>query len=219
MTRFASSTNAAAVTQPHVPYVAFLELDFVSGTVYLSSADKQYTIGGSVYVPLGRFAAIGDLTESTDIASQTLTFTLAGVDAAIMNTTLGEAYHNRNALLSVGYLDVNGNLVDTPELIWEGVMDVMTLRADQNVSSITLDCENRLVLWSQASGWLFTQEHQRLIDSTDNFFDQVNSLSSKTVVWGNSGVNTGPTYTPNPMIPPGLGGPVAPNNPKLPWQS
>lgn len=222
MSRFSSSLNAAAVTKAHVPYVAFLELDFVSGTLYLSSADRPFTWGGNTYTALGKLAGIGDVTESTDITSQGLTFTVSATDQNVINTTLGENYHNRQALLSVGYLDtVTGALVDTPELIWEGLMDVLTLKADKGVATASLDCEDRLVLWNQASGWLYTQEHQRLIDPTDNFFDQVASLAAKTVVWGNSGVNTGPQSTPNPMVFPGpLGNPnQSPTLGKLPWQS
>lgn len=221
MSRFASTINATAVTLPHVPYVAFLELDFLSGTLYLSSGDKVYTWGSNAYQPLGQFAAIADLTESTDITSQSLQFTLSGVDSGLMNTTLAEAYHGRTALLSVGYLDPNtGALLDTPESIWSGLMDVMTIKADKNTAAIILTCENRLVAWNQASGWLYTQEHQRLIDATDNFLDQVTSLSNKSVVWGNSGVSTGGSVTPGkgPYLPPGLGGPVNPGTPRLPWQ-
>jgi hypothetical protein len=202
VTRFVNAPNASAVQQPNVPFVLFLELDFLSGTLYLSSADRYFTWGGNLYSPLGTFAGITDLTETTDITSQQLQFTLSGVDSGLLNTTLGEAYHGRNATLSVGYLDpVNWELVAAPETIWEGLMDVLTIKANANSSSITLSCENRLMLWNDASGWLYTQDHQRLIDSTDNFLDQVTSIATKTVVWGNSGVNTGPGYTPGPVNP------------------
>ncbi|HEY1723954.1 MAG TPA: hypothetical protein VGF89_00920 [Steroidobacteraceae bacterium] len=196
MSRFVSTLNAAAITQPHIDYVLFLELDFVSGTIYCSTADRSFTWGGNTWLPLGKLASLTDLSETTDISSQKLQFTLAGVDPSLINTTLGEKYHNRTAEMYVGLLDrVNYQLIDTPESIWSGLMDVLTISAQPNTAQIILDCENRLVLWNQASGWLYTQEHQRLIDATDNFLDQVNTLASKAVVWGNSGVNTGPGYT------------------------
>lgn len=205
MSRFSSSINAAAVQQPHVDYVCFLELDFVSGTIYCSSADRPIVWGGATWLGLGTMASISDISETTDVASQMLQFTLSGVDTGLINTTLAEKYHNRTAELYVGFLDRNNALLDTPELIWSGFMDVLTIKTQGGSSVLVLDCENRLVLWNQSAGWLYTQEHQRLIDSTDNFFDQVNSLASKTVVWGNSGVDTAAPAPPtgNPFLPGG----------------
>lgn len=200
MTRFSSSLNAAAITQPIVPYVMFAEFDFVSGTIRVSSADKIYTWGGNSWTPLGELAGVDGPQEATDLSSQQLTFTLTGVDNGLITTTLGENYHNRSCSLSIGYLDpVSGQLVDTPELLWEGRMDTMTINTDANSSQIVLVAENRLVTWQQSSGWLYTQEHQRIFDSTDNFFDQVTSLSNKSVKWNDTPVYPGiGTATRNP---------------------
>jgi hypothetical protein len=71
----------------------------------------------------------------------------------------------------------------------------LTIKSSANSSQINLAAENRLILWDQSAGWLYTQEHQRLIDATDNFFDQVNSLATKAVVWGYQNVPTMPAYS------------------------
>jgi hypothetical protein len=192
MTRFASPGNANALTQVHIPYVLFAMFDFVSGKIFANSGDQQYVwsaplLGTQIWLPLGTLGQVSDVTETSDLTSQQLTFTLSGVDNSLIITTLGENYHNRDVQLYVGYVDPDtGALIAVPELLWEGFMDTMTVDTNQNTSNIIMVCENRLVRWALCSGWLNTQEHQRLFDPMDNFFDQLSTLQGLSTKWGDS---------------------------------
>src|SRR6185437_3073426 len=191
MSRLASDVNQNAVDKVLIPYVLFVEFDFPSGSVYCCSGARSYTALGHVYQALGLFGGISDIQEGTDLSSRSITFTLSGVDNALIEPTLAEKYHGKNATLLVGYLDQNEDLIDDPEILWQGVMDVMTLNSTKNGSAVSLVCQNPLVRWQQAPNWLYTQEHQRLFDATDNFFDQVNAISAKSVTWGNAQIRAG----------------------------
>jgi hypothetical protein len=200
MTRLTDSANVTASQQPHVSYVLFGDFDFVSGHVRVSSWDRQYTFGGNTYLPFGTLVSVGDVTENSGIQSDQLQFTLSGVDNSLLTTVLAEKYHGRDATLYFGYLDSNYNLVTTPEILWEGIMDTMAIKTGANTSTILLTCENRLILWNKNCGWLYTDEHQRIRDSTDLFFNQSAALVNKTIHWGSQ-----PLYpnTPTPFfIPP-----------------
>lgn len=191
MTRFTASENQAATEQPHIPYVMFADFDFPSGHVRANSGARSYTFGGNTYEPLGKLAGIGPVKESADLSPEKLEFTLSGVDNSLVLTTLGEKYHGRSANLYVGYCNDQGDLVTTPALLWEGDMDVMSIRTEESSSVIGLVCENRLVLWSTASGWLYSHEHQRILfpSAGDLFFNLVETLTDKVAKWGDKTVS------------------------------
>lgn len=191
MTRFAVPQNSTAVTLPHVPYVMFADFDFASGNVRLSSWDRDFTFGGNTYTGLGNFVSVGPVKESADLSPDMLEFTLSNVPTSAMSDTLTQTYHGRSASLYVGYLTEDNTLVGTPHLLWEGRMDRLLVRTDEGGSLISLICENRLVLWNKAAGWLYTHEHQKEFASGDLFFDQVATLPNKVVKWGEKDVPTG----------------------------
>lgn len=194
MTRFALSANSTAVTQPHVPYVLFVEMDFASGFVRVNSGDRYFTHEGNQYGPLGQLGSIGPVKENGNLSPEKLEFQLSGVDSSYLTTTLTEDYHGRDVRLWVGYLDTDLVLVATPQLIWEGYMDTMQIHTDANESIITVIAENRLIRWNQSADFLYTHEHQRLFDSTDDFFNQVAVIANKVVKWGE---HTARNYNPN----------------------
>lgn len=201
MSRLTSSANQAAVAAPHVPYILFADLDFVSGHVLLTSWDQNFTWGGNTYLSIGKFANLSDYPETADLTSASLTFTLSGTDPALMSTVLTEKYHNRNAKLYVGWLNAANALVDTPYLLWEGFMDSMQIHSDAGIASISLICETRLLLLGKVAGWMYTDVHQKQFKSGDGFFNLVASLANKTVSWGTapaaSTTSTKPPVLPN----------------------
>lgn len=194
MTRFAATENADAVALPHVPYVLFVDLDFASGHVRLNSCDRSFTFGSNTYEAIGKLGGIGPVNESAALNPDKLEFTLAGVDNALISTVITEKYHGRSATLYVGYCDEEWTLLADPEVLWEGRMDTMAVRAEQNGAAIKLVCENRLIIWNLASGWRYTNEHQQLLFSGDTFFDRLASLMNKILRWGDARTGELPDY-------------------------
>lgn len=189
MTRFALTANEDATEAAHVPYVLLAEFDFASGFVRVNSGSKSYTHDGNTYGALGTLGGLGPVRENGNLTPEKLEFQLSGVDNSLLSTTLTEDYHGRSAKLWVGYLNEQTlELITTPQIIWEGVMDTMSIRAEQNRSTIAMVCENHLIRWGESAGWTYTQEHQRIFDTTDDFFNQVAVLSTKIVKWGGGSV-------------------------------
>jgi hypothetical protein len=211
MSRMSSSANNVVAAQAHVPHCVFAELAFDSGTMRICGAVRSYTFTDSSGVPqtyrgIGELGTIDNVRETSQLVPEKVQLTLAGVDNALLQTTLGENYQGRSATIYVGYLNDGGDLVDTPHLLWEGGMSVMTIKADVNVSNIPMVCENRLIFWNKAPGWLYTTEHQQaLMGSGDNFFDQLAAIQNRQVKWGGKTVDNPYYHDPNP-IPPGYYG-------------
>lgn len=200
MTRFAASENDDATNRPHVPYVLFAEFDFASGFVRVNSSPRSMTHDGNTYLGGGQLVGIGAVRENGNLNPEKLDFQLSGVDNSYIASALTEHYHGRDVRLWVGLLNTETfALVTTPQLIWEGFMDVMSIRTEEGGSTINLTCENRLILWNKSAGWLYTDEHQRLFDATDDFFKFVSVIQNKEVTWGGGDVDLGMV---GPITPP-----------------
>ena len=197
MTRFAATENETASGRPHVPYVLFAEFDFSSGFVRLNSSNRSMTHESNTYLGGGRLVGIGAVRENGNLNPEKLDFQLSGVDNSYITTVLTEDYHGRDARLWVGYLNADTfELVATPQILWEGFMDVLTIRTEAGGSTISLTCENRLILWNKSAGWLYTDEHQKLFDANDDFLLLVPTIANKEVRWGGGTVDVGGAIIP-----------------------
>jgi hypothetical protein len=194
MTRFALADNEAAASRSHVPYVLLAEFDFASGFLRVNSGVRSYEHNGETYLGTGSLASVGPVRENGNLSPEKVEFQLA-VDTSLLSTVLTEDYHARGVSLWVGYLNESLDLITTPQLIWEGLMDVMMIRTDANTSIISLTCENRLINWNKSSGWLYTDEHQKLFDPDDEFFSKIAVIQNLSLKWGGKTVGIG-SYTP-----------------------
>jgi hypothetical protein len=201
MSRFALTANADATALDHVPYVLLCDLNFASGVIRLNSADRSYTHAGNAYQPFGQLASIGSVKENGELVPESLEFVLPGVDGSLITTTLTENYVGRAVTLWVAYLDDNLQFVATPQIIWEGLMDQMNIQRDEKKATIQLVCESRLIRWNRPAGWLYTHEHQRLIDSTDDFLNFVALMVNRVLKWGGFPVRTPGTRPPGDRDP------------------
>jgi hypothetical protein len=148
------------------------------------------------YQPFGQLASIGSVKENGELVPESLEFVLPGVDGSLITTTLTENYVGRAVTLWVAYLDDNLQFVATPQIIWEGLMDQMNIQRDEKTATIQLICESRLIRWNRPAGWLYTHEHQRLIDSTDDFLNYVALMVNRVLKWGGFPVAPGHPRTP-----------------------
>lgn len=112
--------------QQVVAGVAWLaQLDFSSGTVYLTTAPQSLTSGGNTYTGLGSLVAIGNLSESADSSAEKITLSLSVANASMLALGLGnvEGYRGRAVRLYLQLFDEQFTPVDSPVQRWSGVMD------------------------------------------------------------------------------------------------
>ena len=102
---------------------------------------------------------------------------------------LTEDYHGRQVLLYQAWFDETNQPRDTPELIFRGSMDFMTVALGKSSATITLSCENEFAGWSRSKVLLFADASQKLLYSADTGFDQVPYLKDKVVRWGGERAN------------------------------
>jgi len=127
--------------------------------------------------------AISSFTEETDIAKQSLDFTLSGADQTFISTCLNENVVNDSVTIYRGLLNDSNALIADPFLLYKGTIDTFGISESGSESSVTL----RIV-----SHWAdFEKENGRKTNniSQQRFFsaDVGMNFSSQTVTdikWG-----------------------------------
>lgn len=199
MTRFSSSLNSDAASAVTVWPVLLADFDLPSGHWRYNSSDRTLSFGGYDYTGLGDLASVSPVIENSTLVPEKVSFVVAGVSNTLITAVLADKYHGRAVSLYLGFFNLTTcALVDTPYLLWEGRMDVMSIDTGPNVSTIEVICENRLILWDKSPGWLYTTEHHAtLMGSGDNFFDQVQVIANQIIKWGGGAVFSGVIYGRN----------------------
>lgn len=187
MTRWASSTAQTAAGQLDVVMVTLVDLDFASGHVRAHDGVGDLSFGGNTYLGVGQYGGIEAVTEDLEIVARPLKLTLSGVDASLVSTTMTEVYQNRAATIYIGILNKSTlQFVDTPEEVWGGRMDVLSIEVNEGTAVITLSCEHRLRREPRIAR--YTDQDQQLAYSGDNFFNNLSFIPGYRTNWGSLSV-------------------------------
>jgi hypothetical protein len=126
--------------------------------------------------------------EDAELRPNTITLALSGVDTAVVNSAMTEAYHGRAVRIYQGLFDVDTlALAATPETVFVGMMDLMTVALGQNSGSISVSCESEFARWQRPRGLLYTNESQQLLYAGDTFFDLIPAMQTREVSWAKKG--------------------------------
>lgn len=190
MSRFASALNTAAAEKRQVRMFLAVDLDFSSGHVRAHDGIGTYSWGGADYLGIGQLGSISLSEENTETVARPLSLTLSGVDSSLVTTTMTEIYQNRTAILYIGFIDLETNAtIATPEIIWEGKMNQMSLSVQGPTCTIKLTCEYRLRREPRIAR--YTSADQTLVYSGDKFFDLVPQIPGYVGRWGQENVFAG----------------------------
>lgn len=122
----ATDASASAQLADSVRGVAWLvELDFLSGTLRVTSSPLDITTGGHTYTALGGLMGIANLQESADTAADRLTLSLAITNSAQLALAMGDpaGYRGRQARIYLQVFDQSFVPVGAAVKRWQGYMD------------------------------------------------------------------------------------------------
>lgn len=188
MTRFVSTTNGTAADAEHVSLRLAVALDFPSGIVRAHDGLGTLTFGGFDYLGVGTFGGIEDVAEELETISRGVKMTLAIRDTAnvtpdLLTSAMTEAYQSRAATVYLCLINPDtGALVDTPETLWDGDMDVMTFRAEDGSAVLELTCEDELNREPRISR--YTDQDQQRTYAGDKFFERLSKIDGYVTQWG-----------------------------------
>jgi hypothetical protein len=175
--------------------VAWLaEMEFTSGTVYVTTAPQSLTTGGHTYTGLGSLVAIANLNEGADASAEKVTLSLAVANAAMLALALGnvEGYRGRAVRLYLQLFDAQFTPVASPVQRWSGVMDKVQISrqpadADSpgaSSGSIELQCSRAGMARSRHyQGLRLTHQQQQLRFAGDTGLQYVRTLIEQPTQW------------------------------------
>jgi len=184
MTAYASSTNQSTAEAAHAELITFADLDLSSGHLRVHTRTGTISWGGNSYDGVGKFGTISEISEDSMLRPNGVTVAISGVDAALITAAMDETYHGRTITLYQGFLNTSTfALVDSPEVIFRGLMDVMTVELGPNTGTIQIACEGELARWQRFTNLLYTHESQQTLYAGDRGFDLVPAIQGRTINW------------------------------------
>lgn len=207
MTRFVNSTAQTAADQPHVLYALLVQLDFASGMIRLFNGAGTLQFNGNIYSGIGIYGSAGTIGESIQLRpSNPVVLTLSGVPDSVTPLLADAAtnradFYGRSCRIDIALFDSNRQILTPIEnAVWEGRMDSVTV--DRAQRSVSLSCEDRMVIWDKSIGYLYTTEYQQQLYASDLFFDQVPFLANQQIFWGGTAPGQGKPSPPPIVGPP-----------------
>lgn len=217
MTRFVQSANQAAFEQEHVDFCIAAEMNFVSGVVRAHMGMGPLTINGNVFTGIGSIGnggvgSISSVIEQPDQRNTSqLYIAISGVDPTLVGKVPQRGdYYAQFASIYLVPIDSKTMKPLTPidPPIFEGFMEQLVYTRKQGSAQIQLTLNHYDSLFQNTIGLLYTDEDQKSLFPTDNFFSQIATLPNKQVVWGGKGVGnysgpgggggTSPDVSPSP---------------------
>lgn len=210
MTRFATPANQTAFDQEHVDFAIAAQMNFVSGVVRAHMGIGPLVMNGNTFAGIGSVGngGVGSISAVIEQPDQRNTselyLSLSGVDPTLVGKVpqRGDFY---GQFASIYFLPIDPKtmqiLTPTEPAIFEGFMDQLVYTRKRGSAQIQLTVKHYDSLFQNTVGLLFTDESQKSLFPTDNFFSQLASLPNKQVIWGGKGVwgggsggggNTGP---------------------------
>lgn len=179
------NANSAAVVRS----VFFLEMQFVSGTQRVSSMNMNYVWGGFTWSGIGALGNVDKIVEGGTLDSKALNFTLNAAVLTWIALAVGDVddYRGRRVKLYGCPLDEAYRLIDTPELCWSGLMDLVSGsvegEGDAAQGQIVLRGESASFGLKQRSSLRINAAQQKLRYPADTGLNYLTNLISQPQIW------------------------------------
>lgn len=180
-----TAPQQAALSSPVVRTVYFIELQFLSGTQYICSANQSIVWNGQTWLGLGTIGAISAIEESDGLESKPLTFTINAAQPSWLALAVGpvEQYRGRVAKMYFCPLDESYQMVGAPEICWRGVMSVISVGIEGEEGKIQLRCETSAYGLKRQPTLRMNPAQQRKKYPTDSGFDYLPDLIANPQSW------------------------------------
>lgn len=208
--RSMASGVSAALDNSNVPLVVFCELDFASAPMRFTNCFRSLDWNGHTWMGAAGLGQIQPVEETSAPQSSSVAVRFSGIDPAFVAAIRDEHYAGRAARIWIAvYADDLSGPVDTPWLAFQGLMDEPEISIG-DTAEIVLTLENRWRDFDRPRVRRMNDADQQAASPGDRFFEFVEQMESKELVWGSLHIPAGPTppsmkkakqFLVNPFIP------------------
>ena len=191
MSKTINATVQASLDTGIFAGVVLAKLDFSPVLRYTNAYQSIYWDEGAgevEYIGLGNLAGMSVLSETSELAAQTIQLSLSGIPNSAVTDIFSNEYIGKP--LQVWYATLNKDTYaveggqNGPVLLFAGRMDFGNIEFGKT-ATITVNATSRLADWERPRGGRFNHAYQtRHVDPTDRGFRFVQALQDKPIQWG-----------------------------------
>jgi hypothetical protein len=180
----ATSGFITALQAQYIQPAIFVQVQFITGVVYVWTGTGSITWGGHTWLGVGTFGGISAVEEGTNIQARGITLSLTGFDATLLTEVLTDYRQGLPAAVYFGLFDGTGTLIPDPITSWSGRTDQPTISVDGDTASISINCESRLLDMNIEQNFRYNDQTQKMFYPGDRGFEFTNSIQDITLYWG-----------------------------------
>ena len=185
MPRDLNTKNAEQAQAEKLTTILLADLHFTELATYVTTAPFNILVNANNYLGVGSFGSASAIHEVGDVRSTGVSLTLSGIDPSLVSIALNENYQGKKAIIYIGFLNEDENLVARPSIIYRGMMDVMSVQLGEQ-SSVSLTIESRSVALLRAKDIKFNNADQQHLFENDKALEFVEEMVEKEIVWNAS---------------------------------
>ncbi len=163
-----------------------LELEFDSGTMFLTDAAIDITYAGNVYERTAGLLSFSGISETGDLLVNQITMELAAADTSqAMAKVLTDDFLDRPCRIYLALLNASAGVISSPVKIFEGRMDAPSISDDPEggYSTVSVRGTPAWVDFGRRPGRHTNDEEQQFYFPGDLGFEFVSQLP-KQIKWG-----------------------------------
>ena len=137
----------------------------------------------------GDLIKVSQIAETTETRASGVEIQISGIDPTNLSLVLQSLRQSMAGTIYFGFLDAAGDIIEDPVEAFRGRLDSANIQDSiapdgRAISICTLKYENRLIDLERVRTGRYTNEDQKLLDSTDKAFEFVNGLQDQQIDWG-----------------------------------
>lgn len=179
------SLSASVVTELATNKLNPIELVYIGiGTgYYYTDHYKDVTYNSNTYTASSLFLGLSEVTESSEVAVNSLTLKFTGADQTIISLLLSNDYMDKVVNVYRGFLDDSQALISSPFLLFEGRIENFNIDEDENNSNVLISVASHWADFDKIKTRKTNSNSQKLYFPNDKGFDYA-SQSVREIKWG-----------------------------------
>jgi hypothetical protein len=184
MPRPVSTAFANAVAAGTVRPAMLVECLFDSGPLRIWTGIGPLDWNGQTWTGAGGVIAIADVEEGASVQALGTSITLSGIDSSAVAIALAEPYQGRRIVLRMALFDDAGAIIASPDIVFDGRADVMTIVDSGATCTIAMTAESMFIDLQRSRERRYEHEDQQLDYPGDLGFAFVSQIQDQPLKWG-----------------------------------
>jgi len=187
MTRVLTTNISNELDNETVKAFFAVKIEFPSGTLRMWTGLGEATISSETYTGLGNLIGVSRVEESEELKATGIELSLSGVPSSLLGTMLTDSYQGSPVTVFMGFLSENSTgdtIIADPFTIYKGQADTMNIADGGSELVVSLKVENRIIALEERRNRRYTEEDQKIDQSSDDSLRFIAGLQSKEISWG-----------------------------------